>query len=438
MNTAERSIFVNTYFQKGESGDELNRIHITKKFDREKGIIKFGNYNISGVSKIDEFGLANVFLDDLQGDSTIINLNNLEELEINNFRFQSLTLTGKCKKITVKDSNISQLYTADLDTINFEIKNNKSIQQFNTTSTNSRNLKISGMADIVSINHNNLPSTINKVDNITVDFDLIKTINISQTRCKTISLINNLNTQNLVNFKLSNSSSNRILINNLASKNFIIQDFTINQKKSSKLQITESTIECLILKNTFLGDFKKFNFNLSTISKLDLSNSSIPTSKICGSPFQIYENYIQFYTASLNINDKNVSSDYYKAAKWALLRYSLKNLKSRFDSFGSLLVSWGFSNFGTSWVQSVLVTSILSAIIFAIMIALIQYPVNDFSSALSLFIQFFDPLHKIDFLDTPNEKYSEYGWVILLNFLNKVLLAIGIYETIRAFRKFVK
>tara|TARA_B100000378_G_C17940268_1_gene376493 strand:- start:570 stop:809 length:240 start_codon:yes stop_codon:yes gene_type:complete len=60
--------------------------------------------------------------------------------------------------------------------------------------------------------------------------------------------------------------------------------------------------------------------------------------------------------------------------------------------------------------------------------------INQAISNISNFVKFLDPIHRVDFMDN-DFKYSESNAFVILNYLGKIILAFGIFELIRSFRK---
>ena len=223
----------------------------------------------------------------------------------------------------------------------------------------------------------------------------------------------------------------------------------ISQKEKTALKILNSRLGNATFKNINLSEFSSIEIKNTDLSSLKTFKSTFPTeSKIIkGKPKELYEIFNDLYTSSKNKNDKSEELEYYRASKNYLLKYLFNKDKfaSNFSSLISLLISKWYSNFGTSFLQAALITSVISLIFFSFMLYSVGYTLELNLTGLDYFlnnlvaywIQYINPIHRIDFMKEINVNFSENSLFVLFDFFGRIFISIGIFETIRSFRKLV-
>lgn len=198
-----------------------------------------------------------------------------------------------------------------------------------------------------------------------------------------------------------------------------------------------------------VNQYKYIYIESSDLSSIKLINSFIPTSKNRISSNDItylnhYSIYNNLYVSAKNQNNIKDRNRYYKASQ----KYLLRNLKTKFfinlPSIISNLISKLFSNYGESWIRSLIVSVILSTFFFGFYLISFKNIEFDFSCDGWMFFQsnylkytpeFINPTHRIDFIEHLRRETGE--WTRFFDFLGRIIVGIGIYETIKSFRKYV-
>ena len=154
----------------------------------------------------------------------------------------------------------------------------------------------------------------------------------------------------------------------------------------------------------------------------------------------IYEFFNDQYTLAKAQNNKKNQINYYQAAQHNLFLslFSIKWYKN-IPSMLSLLVAMLYSNFGSNWFRSITVTLAISFGFFYLMLGTIQQDIP-WRVAASYFVQFLNPVHKFTFMDAKDVLLSPSKCFdfVLYDFIGRIVTGIGIYETVRSFRKFVR
>lgn len=138
---------------------------------------------------------------------------------------------------------------------------------------------------------------------------------------------------------------------------------------------------------------------------------------------------------ALKFQAKEMAAYYEILEKWTLDKVTL----------GAMKLS---NNFRQSWLQGVFFTLIIGLITYIGFVLSLENIVwcvdswncicktsNVYDSYFSKYFEFLNPAHKSDFL----EKESVYSsWTYFWDFLGRILIGFGIYQTIQSFRKFGK
>jgi len=214
-------------------------------------------------------------------------------------------------------------------------------------------------------------------------------------------------------------------------------------------KMINSPIGYLELIDFEIDQFKNIIIESSDLSSIKLINSFIPINKNrISSEDETFLNHYSIYNdlyvsakSQNNIKDRN---KYFQASQKYLLKNLKNNLFTNLPSIISNLISKLFSNYGQSWIQSLIVTVILSTSFFGFYLLSFKNIEFDFSYEGWIFFQsnylkftpeFINPTHKIDFIENLKNEIGE--WTRFFDFLGRIIVGIGIYETIKSFRKYV-
>lgn len=245
--------------------------------------------------------------------------------------------------------------------------------------------------------------------------------------------------------------TNTLLININISTYFRLIPF-VDRYLFKVLNNEEST---LIFNSIELGNIKLDSVNFSNLSHLKIKNTSLKSLELYNSKIPInlidhndstYEIFNELYSIAKSKNNKEEEINYYKASQEALIK---KN--KFFKDTGTLLALYTskfYSSFGTYWWQAFFISIALGFLFFSFMMLSTTYDIDlDFSSK-SLnnfwrlkadFAKFMNPTHKLTFMDVKDVyRYSDQFWFIIWDSLGRIFIGIGIFETIRSFRKYTR
>ncbi|MCP4970921.1 MAG: hypothetical protein GY932_10045 [Arcobacter sp.] len=139
--------------------------------------------------------------------------------------------------------------------------------------------------------------------------------------------------------------------------------------------------------------------------------------------------------------------EYYKASQENLLAFSKEEPFSfnKLSSLGSLRTSKFYSDFGQNWLKAILITVCIIGFLFYGLFLLslknIELDISVkglkffFNNLIHYYPQFLNPTHKLSFFNEIGElgKLSSS-----IDLISRVFIGIGIFETIRSFRKYVR
>ncbi|WP_338769532.1 hypothetical protein WAF17_10035 [Bernardetia sp. ABR2-2B] len=229
----------------------------------------------------------------------------------------------------------------------------------------------------------------------------------------------------------------------------IVNALQVSFKEKTALKILNSTLGNATFKNIDLSKFSSIEIKKVDLSSLKTFNSTFPIKGqiIKGEHKELYEIFNDLYTSSKNKNDKTEELDYYKASKNNLRKYLYDKEKSASDysSLISLLISEGYSSFGTNFLQATIITVVISFMFFSLMLYNIGYTLELNTTGTKYFcdnlvaywIQYINPVHRVDFMKEVNPNFSENPFFVFFDFMGRIFISIGIFETVRSFRKFV-
>ena len=278
---------------------------------------------------------------------------------------------------------------------------------------------------------------------------------------------NSIEWNEIKNVLLSNTkikNINELYINIEVTEN---QKKTIYNKYKNLLLEKKQNIDMpnFIISFSSLGSFEFNNINLENYNIIVIS-SDLSSSKLINSKFPLRSNYNNFdftrynftfnylnsyyvyndlYTSANKQNNVKDRMDYYYASQIYLFKHirTEKPSVSKYATLIGILIPYIYSTHGNNWLKSIIVTILLIAFpMFVIFILSLENITIDFSKngvlyftneLLPLFPQFINPIHKIDFINENLGFWS--GWIDLFS---RIFIGIGIYETIRSFRRFIR
>jgi len=205
--------------------------------------------------------------------------------------------------------------------------------------------------------------------------------------------------------------------------------------------ITDSYLGTFEFKNVNLNSFRNIEIVDSDLSGLKYFNTIFPIKKITGNSHSLYETFNDLYAVAKTQNNKRDQVEYYKASQQKLLQSLLSKEKRivKLPSIISLLIAKLYSDFGTKWLQAAILTLLLGFIFYFLMLLgnLEKLTSESFSTH---YIQYLNPTHKITFMDKLVNKWrpSNSFYFAFFDLLGRIFIGIGIFETIRSFRKYVR
>lgn len=220
-------------------------------------------------------------------------------------------------------------------------------------------------------------------------------------------------------------------------------------KNENQLEFDKVHIGFLEFKNIQLKNFNTIIVRDTDLSQLKTFNSTFPVKKIKGNYHSLYEIYNDLYSTAKAKNNRREQIGYYNASKDALLK-SILNSKwyTKIPSIISLSMTKLYSNYGSRWPQSLfLITPIVALIFFSCMMLSTNFDLDlspngfqNFQDLIVYFLQFLNPAHSLNFMDNKidNIIFSNSAYFVLFDLIGRVFIGIGIFETILAFRKYVR
>jgi len=221
--------------------------------------------------------------------------------------------------------------------------------------------------------------------------------------------------------------------------------YEIDSTDQSIIKIVKSDMGETYFKNFPFSNFESIEIVDSELNNTRYFNSFIPIHKVKGTPLSLYEVFNDLHNISLKRNNKRESVEYYKGAQKNILRFSLHKWYKKIPSILSLGTSYVFSNYGTRWLQALGLTLLFGVIIFSSMMLFSHYDfdwtftsksVDNFVALISYYFQYLNPTHRVNFMDSQFTDLSQNNWFVGLDFCGRILISIGIFETVKSFRKY--
>jgi hypothetical protein len=193
----------------------------------------------------------------------------------------------------------------------------------------------------------------------------------------------------------------------------------------------------------------KLEFENSKMTEAFLAESDFPKSIILGGQINNYQAQLVFgqLTTVYSKQGDTVRALEYQSRELEAHYNTLEWLENRlpyirFDKINLWLNKWS-NNFGRYWMRGVLFTFSSGFLLFlALMISTTEYKLGKASwngQLLPAFLKFMNPIRFFDLdklFDNSGEVISLTPTSYILDFLARVLIAYGFYQTIQAFRRF--
>lgn len=140
--------------------------------------------------------------------------------------------------------------------------------------------------------------------------------------------------------------------------------------------------------------------------------------------------FLKFYSLEVKSYGKQLSYEILKKNKW----------RSSFQNAFILLFNWISNKHGRSWLRGITFTLITGLLFFYLSIlqtenynfGFTKFNNIDFTEIVKYFFTFMLPTHNSDFMQKENPTTFFYIW----DFIGRICISYGIYQTIQAFRKF--
>ena len=164
-----------------------------------------------------------------------------------------------------------------------------------------------------------------------------------------------------------------------------------------------------------------------------------PNNFIRKSIHNLYDFYIQLYTAAKNRGDRINEQRYYSAA----MEYYRQELKEKNKSTYAMRIMLNLNkcttNYGQSWLQGTLVTfgvGLVCWVAYLSFIPEVRFAIRhiDWSYTLQVvgnYFVFLNPAHRIDF----EPVYTVTPWAKVVDFFSRVFISFCIYQTVAASRR---
>ncbi|WP_339869377.1 hypothetical protein [uncultured Algoriphagus sp.] len=272
---------------------------------------------------------------------------------------------------------------------------------------------------------------------------------------------------NTINMHGSNFGN--IVFNNISTNWIWITDFINNQKVHFKgLKLNES-FNVLVIHDATMGNIEFENTNFMKFNELVISKSEISNLALTNC---IPPRRIQIRTKNPKIGvgaeislDSKISSNVYFRDSYRQLKQSMEKAGNRYYSlhykslemhyhwkelrFGwdkvLLTFNWLSNNHGVSWVRGIVFTLTCTFITFSLLVAQVETPffvwnfnattgeiIKGFKAGLPEFVKYLSSFPSLIISGLNENDYKVSGIVLF----SRILIGIGIFQTISAFRKY--
>jgi hypothetical protein len=230
---------------------------------------------------------------------------------------------------------------------------------------------------------------------------------------------------------------------------------TINLHSISSLEkIKLENVHALVDDSTFIissSNFNKasfFNVDFKSFKYFSIYKSNIESSFFSQCTFN--ESIYSFDVDDMNRNDSHAKYESYKQLKSALLKSNNTPVALRMHSkmyshfFRTkeasfwdkiILIFNRMSNkHGISWSRGVLFILLIGLLTFLLYKNFLSIDIFGFSKNLKYYLLFLNPTHSFDFM----KDYKPDEWAYVIDFISRIFIGYGYYQTVQAFRKFGK
>ena len=215
----------------------------------------------------------------------------------------------------------------------------------------------------------------------------------------------------------------------------------------AELNIRNSSVGILEVKNINFDWRYKLDIQNSDLSSIKLINSKIPDIQIRDNYLNYYNVYNDLYTSASKQNNAKDKLEYYRISQrylYQFLKYEAAPNQREIGARIAIFISNVFSSHGTNWLKAIIVTIIFAMIFFSLFVISLNGITVDLTwnaifetgqITLNYLPQFINPLHKLDFM----ESFATLGsWTALVDLFSRIIIAIGLFEIVRSFRKHVR
>lgn len=437
-----KDVFFENFFKIRNSNDEFPIEFINCSSTFQTNIILNGNFFLVQIINCNfyHFGF----------------LGNIKGIHITNCQIKKIIFAGEegqlINTITINHSDLNENSEINFNNVIIDIfsmslthdeKNNKaSLLSFSFNNfIECRNFTIKSK-------HNHIPNVLIKEFFISdkeysdhlknkVDFNIKKillsdlNINIFKLSGNIIStiLIKNLKINSLRIIELTNIK--KLVFNNIS--NYIIEH------KSSELILSNSDLSNIIFSESNLDSFDKFIFEDNYINSITFDSCNMPSNekiKSNSNSLSIARNFKNIFKKQ---EDKHLFLQFLSLENNIQLKKGKLNWIDRTILFSSKVSN----NFGINPLRSTIFTLITAIITFTFSLTntslfelSYNFNLNDLQESSKYYWQFILPTHRFDYLEKGNEKiiydYGFYFW----DFLGRIFVGFGIYQTIASFRKY--
>lgn len=254
----------------------------------------------------------------------------------------------------------------------------------------------------------------------------------------------------------------KMVFNNIIFKNLNVLDFS-NSGFLNFSNCKGDSESSLFLLNSDLGPARFNNFSFKSFNNIQIKNSNLKeisttniewfdqnqlnvTEEGFKNPQELREVYRQL-KQSLRQDGNIIDSLTFQALEMKAYRKEL--LSSKNYSFGDrsiMIASWA-NDFGLDWIRTAVIIILMNLLFYLLLISSLYpyFQLNIYSPWFlnrslnilwvkkEIFFQLFNPVRKISLM-YPS---AISDWVYLLDISQRVLLAVLIFQMVRAFRKFV-
>lgn len=383
-----------------------------------------GGFNVKGCA------IRNLYIDKLHIKSALFRNNRVHYTKIENAQIENLTINGKESFYYFMHFNLEK------SNGNFLIQN-------------------------IVLNEISILKTVNENCNVSLKNTTLHTIQITNTENKGVISFTDIKI-NPVKVKIENSLQDNFMSGLVPGYSYpndvVMEGKTFKEIPQIKLVKFEPEIGSTVkLIKSQLGKLEFNNLDFSLFSGVEIKEASLKTvifndcelelQNLIGNTASKYAVFNELLSIAKENHNRLNYIKYYRSSQKILMKgFIKKGWKKNIPSLIIVGTSWFFSDFGVNWIRSIIVTFILGALIYSTMIlssSQIEFSVYNPNWTLTKFyfngfFTFIDPTHKVTFVDTNNITLSNNSIFVILNLLGRVLISVGLFETIIAFRKFIR